>query len=594
MLRKFVNVPSLAVDEMIEGFVGTYPALYDPVEGAPAMVYKNRRKNRVSLVIGGGSGHEPMFLGFVGNGLADAAVCGRLFQSPKPEQICKAAEYVDNGKGVILLFGNYPGNKSNSSEASKMLEERGIQSGLVIVHDDISSAPASQKESRRGIAGDVLMIRMIGAACDAGMELEDILQLAGNINDHLWSIGVAIPNHWRKKSYLYGVDSSATNIEYGVGLQGEVGLLQTELQPVDHLVDKIYNQLMEEILPDNGKKVCVLVNGFSYVSMMELAIISRRVQQLLNRDAFTILDIDFNNYCAGYNPDGFSLTILQVLPEWERLAGKPYYSPFYYRKDIDSPKLTESETLSPDAKKRTIGKKTSIIGQQNSKKQVRITNRIPGIQGNEMDVHDIRDMMIYVAHQLIDEEPLLSRLDSINGDGDHGICIENGMLKALEHLEGIGEGSLPGDIFQIMGKTMLLSAGGTTGVLFGNMFLALSEGLGKKKTVTTSEFGQMWKGSLRVVKERGGARRGEKTIIDALEPAVTELEKAAGEPFAMALEKAQSAAETGVEKTKQMAGKYSRGNVALEQTSGVQDAGATTVWIMFRSMWEFCKGEKKE
>lgn len=577
MVKKFVNEPPMAVQEMISGFVGAFPHFYEKHPRVNAVLHRQRRKDAVALVTGGGSGHEPLFVGFVGEGLADAAVCGNIYNAPNPESIYQTAKSVEAGHGVILLYGTYPGDIINFDIAEERLNAEGIVTRHVRVHDDITSAPFSRKEERRGIAGDVFMLRLVGAACDAGLDIEEIVRLAETANGRLWTIAAAITNRWDFEQNTGISNERREFIEYGIGLHGERGILRTQMQPVDRLVDRMYSQFMAEAHLKQGTELCVLINGLGSISIMELSIVFQRVKKLMEADGLVLYDADFNNYCSSYTSDGFSITFFQIEEAWKHYLAAPCFSPYYFHRVVNIAGMTGKETSEPDQ---------DMLPEIPAAAEY-VPARRGRLPATELDSLMLRDMMIYVADRLIASEAELSRLDSIIGDGDHGICIENGMRNVKLRLMSITNGDMPSEIYQIIGKTMLLFAGGASGTFFGWMYLAAADSMKDKKKILVPDFANMWSEALAAIERRGGACRGEKTLIDALGPAVDALKESASADFPTALRAAAAAAERGMLETKNMSAKFGRGKFLSDRALGCQDAGATTISITFRSMYEF-------
>lgn len=584
MLKKFINDSSRMVEEMIEGLVDAFPHFYEPLADVNAVLYTNRRKDRVSLVIGGGTGHEPMFSGFVGQGLADAAVCGNLYNAPDPDSIYKAVKAVESGKGVILLYGTYPGDILNFNIAEERLAAEGITVRHIRVHDDVASAPANRKDERRGIAGDVFAIRVIGAACDAGLDIEDIVKLGNRLNNHLWSIGVSFSDKQMSnpinEANLYEVGEPV--IEYGIGLHGERGILRTQLEPVDQLVNQMYSHCIDEAGLKREDEVCVLVNGFGAISLMELGIVFKRVKELLKGDGFKVFDADINTYCASYEPHGFSITLLRMDDSIRRFYEMACYSPFYSHR---------VEKRTPDAQQKEKKKSLPRLVIDMPTDYRPAEKPLP--DAKELDVLTTRDCMIHVAKRLIEREGYLSGLDQLCGDGDHGICIASGMRKALVRLKAISPDNIPADVFQAMGQTMLIAVGGASGAFFGSMFIAAADAVKGRKTISVEDFADMWKEALLTAKKKGGAQPGDKTLVDALDPAVTYLKECGDIPFSKAVDGAQKAARIGAEDTKNMRAKFGRGKFLATRALGCQDPGATTIWLIFKSMADYLGAEEE-
>lgn len=577
MLRRFMNESSAAVDEMIAGMVGAFGSFYEKHPQTNSVLYKNRRKNKVALVTGGGSGHEPLFVGFVGHGLADAAVCGNLYNAPNPESIYKTAKAVESGKGVLFVYGTYPGDKMNFDSAEEWLRKEGIAARHIRVHDDIISAPKNKKQERRGIAGDVFMLRIIGAACDAGMDIDKIVDLAEQVNENMWSIALSLTRNNREylKQNKLSYFDNADYIEYGVGLHGERGVLQTRMQPVDQLVDKMYSQILDEAGLKKGDSLSVLVNGLGMTSLMELAIVFRRLKSLMDGDGFRLYDADIQTYCASHEARGFSITILKMEEAWKALYSAEPYSPYY------SHKIAASQTQSQASIKPIPPK--SVPEKPVHWEPV----REPIGQDGELNVLPLRDMMIYVAQKLIAAEQMLSEIDGVIGDGDHGICIANGMRTARQRLMMLTEANMPWEVYHIIGRSMFLFAGGASGSYFGGMFLAASEAIKEKRRITVEDFTNMWRASLDMILKQGGAKPGEKTLVDSLAPAVQALTGHPVREFPAAIRAAEMAAQDGAQKTRTMQARYGRGKYVANRGMGNQDPGATTIWLIFRSMREY-------
>jgi dihydroxyacetone kinase-like protein len=331
MAKKIINVPDNVVAEMMEGFIAAHSRYYERVPGVNGVLYKFRRKDKVALVIGGGSGHEPMFSGFVGRGLADAAACGNIFASPDPGTICETARAAHGGKGVLFVYGNYAGDNLNFDMAEEMLQEEGIKTAHVRVWDDCASAPPERIDDRRGIAGDVFVVKIAGAACDAGLSLEEAAAAAEKARANLRTIGVAtspgqIPGN-DKPTFELGENE----IEYGMGLHGEPGIERTTMKPADELVRIMYQNLVRDMPLKKGDEVSVLVNGLGSTTILEMGIVFRKVKQLLEADGVIIYDGDINSYCTCMEMGGFSISLLKLDDTLKPLYNAPCYGPYYAR-----------------------------------------------------------------------------------------------------------------------------------------------------------------------------------------------------------------------------------------------------------------------
>lgn len=328
-MKKIINEADHVVEEMMEGFLSAYHQYYEKHPEVNGILLKARRKGKVALVIGGGSGHEPMFSGFVGKGLADAAACGNIFASPDPNTVYETAKAVEDGHGVLFVYGNYAGDNLNFDMGEEFLNDDDVSTAHVRVWDDVASAPKERTLDRRGIAGDVFVIKIAGAACDTGMPLEEAKAVTEKARDHTKSIGVAL-----SPGQIPGLDKPTfelgeNEIEYGMGLHGEPGIERTQMEPADKLTEKLYQTIKADMELKSGEEVCVLVNGLGSTTILELSIVYRKLGQLLLSDGIRIHDVDLNSYCTCQEMGGFSITLMRLDEELKALYDTPCYCPYY-------------------------------------------------------------------------------------------------------------------------------------------------------------------------------------------------------------------------------------------------------------------------
>ena len=581
-MRKIMNHPDNVVTEMMEGYIGAYSRYVEKHPEANGVISRKRRKDKVALVIGGGSGHEPMFSGFVGKGLADAAACGNIFASPDPNTIYQTAKAVDTGKGVIFVYGCYAGDNLNFDMGEEFLNDDGIATAHVRVWDDVASAPKERIEDRRGIAGDVFVIKTAGAACDAGLDLAEVTRVTEKARDNTKTIGVATA-----PAQLPGVDKpifelSEGEIEYGMGLHGEKGVLRTTWQDADALVDKMYGELMADAQLKAGDEVCVLVNGLGSATITELAIAFRRVKQLLTGDGIKVYDADLNSYCTSMEMGGFSITLFKLDEELKKYYDMPCYCPFYAKGELTGTSADRDyEGIS------TIEAEPEF--DENDVEEAEIVKSKEG-ELRELNAQDARNMLLSIADKIIAKKPYLTEIDSAIGDGDHGIGMAAGMQKVKKKLMKMKSEENAYAVFESAGKAMLLSMGGASGVIFGSLYLAGAKDMGAKAVLTAEDIARMERKSLSAIQERGKAEVGDKTMVDALAPAVEALEANCRKGLLEMLKAAEEAARQGMENTKSYQAKFGRAKSLMERAIGYQDAGATSVWLIFQGMREFVEG----
>lgn len=329
-MKKLINNPDHVVTEMIEGFIAAYGNEYEKLEDVKGVVRKNKQ-DKVGILTGGGSGHEPLFMGFVGKGLADGAALGNVFAAPTPNTVLEVTKAIDSGKGVLYVYGNYAGDILNFDMGAELADMEDIETRTVLVRDDVASAPLDRMEDRRGIAGDVFVIKVAGAAAEAGLSLDEVTRVAQKASDATRSIGVALSPGSIPSTGKYTFTLADEEIEFGMGIHGEPGVKRTKLMPADELTDTMLDYLLKDLPFTGGDEVCVLVNGLGSTTLMELMIVNRKVAEVLESKNIKIFDTDINSYCTTQEMGGVSITLMRLDDELKEYYNQPASSPFYKR-----------------------------------------------------------------------------------------------------------------------------------------------------------------------------------------------------------------------------------------------------------------------
>ena len=331
--KKIINRPEDVVKEESEGFLYAYGKSIKAVPGVNGLVKKVIPEGKTALLVGGGSGHEPMFGFFIGENLADCAANGNVFAAPHPETICKVSEAADRGAGVLFLYGNYTGDNLNFDKAAEILAAKGIQTKTVRVWDDIASAPAERITDRRGIAGDVLMIKIAGAACSE-LSLEEAFRVTEKARDNLYSIGIGLEGATipGQKEPIFTLPED--EMEYGLGIHGEPGIKRIKMQSADEICTSLFSRIVEEGNLKKGDVICTYVNGLGSTTLMELMILNRKLAMLCEEAGLVVHDMDVNSLVTTMEMAGASISVLKIDDELKKYYDMPCSSPYYTKSRI--------------------------------------------------------------------------------------------------------------------------------------------------------------------------------------------------------------------------------------------------------------------
>ncbi|MCV2865088.1 dihydroxyacetone kinase subunit DhaK [Defluviimonas sp. WL0075] len=325
LTQKLINDGNDTVDEMLAGVMAAHPDhLWRPDHAPRAVIARHGpREGKVALVIGGGSGHEPTFLGFVGKGLADAAAIGNVFASPPPQPVMDAAMAAHGGAGVLFMYGNYAGDVMNFDMAAEMLEMEGIETRTVLTTDDIASAPREARDKRRGVAGNVFIFKAAGAAADLGLPLDEVERIARHANARTYTMGVALSACSLPQTRRPNFDLPAGEMEIGMGIHGEPGIRREALRPADAVTDEIMDAILSEMAAAPGDRVAVLVNSLGSTPLMELYILHARVNARLKAAELEVHRTLVGPYCTSMEMAGASITIMHLDDELQRMIDHP-------------------------------------------------------------------------------------------------------------------------------------------------------------------------------------------------------------------------------------------------------------------------------
>lgn len=329
-MKKLINDPNQVAAEVVGGLVMAFPHLIRQVGRYQAVIRNDAPiPGKVAVLTGGGSGHEPMFLGYVGPGLATASVAGHVFTSPPPVPIYETAKAAHGGCGVLLLYGNYAGDVLNFDAAAEMLADERIEVASVPVTDDLASAPADRTHERRGVAGDFFVFKVAGACAEEGGSLAMVTAAARRANANTRSIGVAFSSCVIPASGKAIFELGESEIEIGMGIHGERGVYRSKMLPADELAKELVDRILNDLSAGAGDEVAVLINGFGATPISELNILSRAVLRLLARASLTICRTYVGNYATSLDMAGCSVTLMKLDPELRRYLLAPAETPAF-------------------------------------------------------------------------------------------------------------------------------------------------------------------------------------------------------------------------------------------------------------------------
>jgi dihydroxyacetone kinase len=569
-MTRLWNQPADFADEMVAGFVRSNGRWVRKVAGG---VSRSTRADspEVAVVIGGGSGHYPAFAGLVGPGLAHGAAMGNLFASPSAHQVESVIRASEQGRGALLSYGNYAGDVLHFSSAQDAVREDGIDCRTVVVTDDIFSASSSEIEKRRGIAGDLTVFKVAGAAAAEGLDLDEVERVAILANDRTRSMGVAFTG-----CTLPGADEPLFSVPegrmaIGLGIHGEPGIDEVDIPSANGLAELFVERLLNEAeIPSGvtlkGARVVPVLNGLGSVKSEELFVVFSRVADLLEEAGVVLVDPQVGEFCTSFDMAGASLTLLWVDDELERLWLAPSDTPAFRTGAVDRDALVTVDASNDEVEEDVISESSE--------------------ESHEAAAHIAA--ALEAVRVIIDEHAdELGRLDSIAGDGDHGIGMQRGARAAAEEAAAVLErGAGARSILEHAGDAWSDRGGGTSGALWGVMLRTFGAQLSDTDAVTAEAVSSGVKASTEAVMTYGKASVGDKTMIDALVPFADTLEErvSAGEHLTEAWAAASKAAATAAEKTADLMPGLGRARAHGEKSLGTADPGAVSLALIVETV----------
>ncbi|MCW4459147.1 dihydroxyacetone kinase family protein [Microbacterium sp. MPKO10] len=565
-MTRLWNEPADFADEMVEGFVRANGRWVRKVHGGVSRSTQSAEPE-TAVVIGGGSGHYPAFAGLVGPGLAHGAAMGNLFASPSAHQVESVIRASDQGKGVLLSYGNYAGDVLHFSAAQEAVRNDGIDCRTVTVTDDIFSAQPHEHEKRRGIAGDLTVFKTAGAAASAGYDLEGVERVATLANTRTRSMGVAFTG-----CTLPGADEPLFTVPegrmaIGLGIHGEPGIDETDIPTAAGLAGLFIEHLLADAeVPDgvarDGARVVPILNGLGSVKSEELFVVFSRIADLLEEAGLTVVDPQVGEFCTSFDMAGVSLTLFWLDDELESLWIAPTDTPAFRRGAFDESRLHAVETTADDD----------------------VETAIPDASAESRRAAERLAVILESVREVIDDNAEeLGHIDAVAGDGDHGIGMKRGARAAAEEAATVAErGGGAQTLLERAADAWSDRAGGTSGALWGVILRTVGTAFGDSAAPDAATVSDGVTAATDAVMAYGKAKVGDKTMVDALVPFADTLAGLVGEgaSLADAWADASTVAKSAADKTADLVPSIGRARAHGAKAVGVTDPGAVSLALI--------------
>ncbi|KQS75668.1 dihydroxyacetone kinase [Rhizobium sp. Leaf384] len=538
----------------LEGYASVYGRFVRAVKSG-VVRSTPRPEGKVAVVVGGGSGHYPAFAGYVGSGLADAAVAGDVFASPSTAGVARVCRLAHRGGGILLGYGNYAGDVLNFGAAAERLRSEGLDVRVLPVTDDVASGPADDHLARRGIAGDLIVFKIAGAAAEEGRVLDDVEAVAKHANARTVSFGVAFGGCTLPGSDEPLFTVPKAQMALGLGIHGEPGISETAILPASALADLLTHRLLAE-RPADCHRVAVLLNGLGATKYEELFVLWPQIAARLSAARLEIVRPEVGEFVTSLDMRGCSLSLLWLDNELERLWCAPCETAVLVRRDDH----VLADVLPEEVE--------DILVFPHASDAARVAGRC---------IATLIERLTDVLHAA---EAELGRIDAQAGDGDHGQGMTRGATAARSAADAaVAAGAGAQSVLAAAADAWADRAGGTSGVIWGVLLRAWSTALSDDKALDDAAVIAGARLALDGVMRLGGAKIGDKTLVDAFVPFVETLEMVFGETRSLqqAWTRAAAAATTAAEQTRALTPRLGRARPLAERSIGHRDAGAVSL-----------------
>ncbi|CUX50199.1 dihydroxyacetone kinase subunit DhaK [Agrobacterium sp. CNPSo 2736] len=559
-MKKLINDPATVVRDMLEGVVALSPAtvLLADENVVIRSGLLDPEKRRVAVLSGGGSGHEPAHAGYVGAGMLTVAVAGDVFTSPSTDAVLAGIRAAAGPAGALVIVKNYTGDRLNFGLAAELARAEGIPVEIVVVADDVALKDTVPDDRRRGIAGTVLVHKLAGAAAEQGLPLQEVARIAREAAGKLASMGISLGSCTLPAVGKPGFALGDAEIEVGLGIHGEQGVRRMSIASADELVKLVLETIEADGRLKSGDRVALLVNGLGSTPPMELAVVARSAVARLEAKGVMVERAWAGTFLSALDMPGFSLSVMHVDDAMVNLIDAP----------TDAGAWPRGGAVNRNRVLPSAGVKKSVTA------EIRIT-----AAGERL-----RSAAERIARALIAAEPILTQLDSVTGDGDLGTSMVRG-AEAISALPGESFADVSGGLMA-MANAMRKAIGGSSGPFYATGLMRASRHLAGIEKPTAQQMAEAFVAAVLAVSELGGAKPGDRTMIDALHPAAETFRDklAAGASADVAWRSAAAAGIAGAEATTSMKPRLGRASYLGERAIGHPDAGAVAVSIWLEAI----------
>jgi dihydroxyacetone kinase len=557
------NSPADFAEEQFIGFLDLYS---DRLTGVPGGAVAHRTAQpQVAVIVGGGSGHYPAFCGLVGPGFASGAVVGNIFTSPSAAQVYSVAKAANQGEGVVLAFGNYAGDVMNFGIAAARLNREGIDTRIVLVTDDIASSAIEGE--RRGIAGDFIVFKALGAAAAAGLDLDEVERIGRAANSATRSFGVAFSGCTMPGASAPLFEVPQTQMGVGLGIHGEPGIRDEPMPTANSLAETLTTELLLHTPQGSSRRVAAILNGLGTTKYEELFLLWGAVARRLREAGLEVVEPEVGELVTSLDMGGCSLTLMWLDEELERVWTADAYAPGYRKQ---SAPLVNIEPIGSAAAADDV-------------------EQIPASSAEALALAPLVLAGLERAGDILHaNEEELGRIDSVAGDGDHGRGMVRGIDAAVAAAKlALDRGAAPGWILVRAARAWAASAGGTSGVLWGAGLEAAGIQLDDSSSnLEASDVASAARAFTAAITELGGATLGDKTMVDALIPFVDALDQnlLAGSDLREAWAAASEGATSAAVSTAALTPRLGRARPLAERSIGTPDAGAISFALIVTAL----------